>query len=334
MDLPEIPPFRKKDSLPCNNNHGSTAPSSTTTPPSQSNNNNHDSVGIADHNSVAPLSTTAPPPFHCNDEIFDVVPLEAPQTQLDIPHQTEDTMEEEPSLFVPSMGAWSTPLVLKFPSPCTPPEPSTPCNYDPHLVQSQIEKFWPSLDESTNFKKKKSSLKVPSSPNLPVTQLPPPELKEDGSLRFPWAARMNLAMRNLYRASRPTFRLDGTPEIIIPTKNQHVPFEFGKPVASSTDISSSPATTEFTSPQVANSHKDSPATHGNSLPNAKFTLSSTLAGTSSAHTSLQVMDDAPSEIIMDEDIILSASDPLKMTPLSTESIQDVRETVRRGLKHD
>ncbi|KAF3573408.1 hypothetical protein F2Q69_00061804 [Brassica cretica] len=528
MDLPEIPPFRKKDSLPCNNNHGSTAPSSTTTPPSTSNNNNHDIVGIADHNSVAPLSTTAPLPFHCNDEIFDVVPLEAPQTQLDIPHQTEDTMEEEPSLFVPSMGAWSKPLVLKFPSPCTPPEPSTPCNYDPHLVQSQIEKFWPSLDESTNFKKKKSSLKVPSSPNLPVTQLPPPDLKEDGSLCFPWAARMNPATRNLYRASRPTFRLDGTPEIIIPTKvlqlgpenvgeyvigqfhrcsapsgglthavvnrlwveaaklhvddclmfvapwnpkgslkipeistvpawvtlqniptscysrlgishiasglgepmlthkprldplnigeakilveieldksfpkqialddklgniflvdviyswipstcgrcgslghkakrcllkedkipptdekrsehkdlnipvvdidslldntnsdvqqNQHVPFEFGKPVASSTDISSSPATTEFTSPQVANSHKDSPATHGNSLPNAKCTLSSTLAGTSSAHTSLQVMDDAPSEIIMDEDTILSASDPLKMTPLSTESIQDV-----------
>ena len=107
MDLPEIPPFRKKDSLPCNNNHGSTAPSSTTTPPSQSNNNNHDSVGIADHNSVAPLLTTAPPPFHCDDEIFDVVhvnsdqvtkvsqSLEAPQTQLDVPHQTEDTMEEE-----------------------------------------------------------------------------------------------------------------------------------------------------------------------------------------------------------------------------------------------
>ncbi|CAF2138858.1 unnamed protein product [Brassica napus] len=35
------------------------------------------------------------------------------------------------------------------------------------------------------------------------------------------------------------------------------------------------------------------------------------------------MDDAPSEIIMDEGTILSASDPLKMTLLSTESIQDV-----------
>ena len=85
-------------------------------------------------------------------------------------------------------------------------------------MQSQIENFWPSLGESTNFTKKNSLLKVPSSLNLPVKKLSPPELKEDGSLRFPWAARMNPATRNLYRASRPTFRLDGTPEIIIPTK--------------------------------------------------------------------------------------------------------------------
>nr|VDC99098.1 unnamed protein product [Brassica oleracea] len=35
---------------------------------------------------------------------------------------------------------------------------------------------------------------------------------------FPWAARMNPASRNLFCASRPTFRLDGTPDIIIPAK--------------------------------------------------------------------------------------------------------------------
>lgn len=118
------------------------------------------------------------------------------------------------------MGAWSKPLVLKFPPPSTPPEPSTPRSYDFQLVQSQIENFWPSLEEGTNLKQKKSLLKgaPPSLPNLPVSKLPPPELKEDGSLRFPWAARMNPASRNLFRASRPTFRLDGTPEIIIPTK--------------------------------------------------------------------------------------------------------------------
>ncbi|WZZ68114.1 hypothetical protein YC2023_079484 [Brassica napus] len=223
MDLPEIPHFRKKDSPPlCNNNHDSTALSSTTTPPSPNNYNSHDSI--------APLSTTVPLPSSCDDGLFGVVPAnsdqepkesqppETPQTQPDVPHQTEETMEEEPVLFVPSMGAWTKPLVLKFPPPCTPPEPSTPCSYDPQLVQSQIEKFWPSLEKSINLTKKKSSLKVPSLPNLPVTKFPPPKLKENGSLRFPWAARMNPATRNLYRASRPTFRLDGTPEIIIPTK--------------------------------------------------------------------------------------------------------------------
>ena len=55
----------------------------------------------------------------------------------------------------------------------------------------------------------------------------------------------------------------------------------------------------------------------------KFTLFSTLAGTSSAHTSLQAMDDVPSEIIMNEGSTLSENDPLKMPFLSTESIQEV-----------
>ncbi|XP_013699951.1 uncharacterized protein LOC106403689 [Brassica napus] len=103
---------------------------------------------------------------------------------------------------------------------------------------------------------------------------------------------------------------------------QHVPFQFGKPGASSTHINSSPATTDSVSPRVALPHKDNSATY-KSLPDAKVTYSSTLAGTSSAHTSFQVMDDAPSEITMNEGTALSENDPLKMTPLSTESIQEV-----------
>ncbi|KAH0899875.1 hypothetical protein HID58_049443 [Brassica napus] len=338
MDLPEIPPFRKKDPPPhSNNNHASAAPSSTTTvttapsstinPPSSHCNNNHDPV--------TPLSTSAPPSPYSDDGHFDVAPAnsnqvpkasqphEAPQTQPYVPLQSEETMEEEQAPFVPSMGAWSKPL-------------------------SQIENFWPSLGESTNFTKKNSLLKVPSSLNLPVKKLPPPELKEDGSLRFPWAARMNPTTRNLYRASRPTFRLDGTPEIIIPTKNcvtpkvpestkaknitselpdlvmdqilgqelglqktvltpQHVPFQFGKPGESSPDIYTSPATTKSMSLQVAIPQKDSSTTFGKSSLDTKFTLSSTLADTSSAHTSLQAMDDVPSEIIMNEGNLLATT---------------------------
>ncbi|KAG5384970.1 hypothetical protein IGI04_036440 [Brassica rapa subsp. trilocularis] len=71
------------------------------------------------------------------------------------------------------------------------------------------------------------------------------------------------------------------------------------------------------------SSKDSSVTFGKSLPDMKFTLFSTLAGTSSAHTSLQAMDDVPSEIIMNEGSTLSENDPLKMPFLSTESIQEV-----------
>ncbi|CAN8327986.1 unnamed protein product [Cochlearia groenlandica] len=54
---------------------------------------------------------------------------------------------------------------------------------------------------------------TPSEPATPCTRAPTTSLKEDVSLRFPWAARMNPASRNLYRAANPTFRLDGTPEL-------------------------------------------------------------------------------------------------------------------------
>ena len=152
MDLPEIPPFRKKNPPPhSNNNHASavpssttavtTAPSSTINPPPSHCNNSHDPV--------TPLSTSAPPSPHSDDGHFDVAPAnsnqvpkasqphEAPQTQPYVPLQSEETMEEEQAPLVPSMGAWSKPLVLKFPPPFTPPESSTPCSYDPELVQIQ-----------------------------------------------------------------------------------------------------------------------------------------------------------------------------------------------------
>ncbi|KAF3581908.1 hypothetical protein DY000_02032052 [Brassica cretica] len=48
--------------------------------------------------------------------------------------------------------------------------------------------------------------------------MPPPELKADGTLRFPWAARLGPQSRNLYREASPTYRLDGTPEVSIPSK--------------------------------------------------------------------------------------------------------------------
>ncbi|KAF3506281.1 hypothetical protein F2Q69_00002048 [Brassica cretica] len=86
--------------------------------------------------------------------------------------------------FVPSLGSWAKPLVFK--PPATPSEPCNPHGYDPAIP--------------------------------PIEKLPPPELKAGGGLRFPWAARLNAQSRNFYRAATPTYRLDGTPEVSIPSK--------------------------------------------------------------------------------------------------------------------
>ncbi|CAN6841999.1 unnamed protein product [Brassica oleracea] len=121
--------------------------------------------------------------------------------------------------FVRSIGAWSKPL--HFTPPHTPSEPATPRLTISEAVKSQIDSFWPSLGEtSTNGQKQKKGKLFPvqAAPHLPVRKFPPPTLKEDGSLRFPWAARMNQSSRNLYRAAVPTYRLDGTPQVTIPSK--------------------------------------------------------------------------------------------------------------------
>ena len=69
-----------------------------------------------------------------------------------------------------------------------------------------------------NQKKRDHQTAVREFPLIPVQKIPVLELKNDGTLRFPWAARMNPATRNLYRATKPTFRLDGTPQVSIPSQ--------------------------------------------------------------------------------------------------------------------
>lgn len=120
--------------------------------------------------------------------------------------------------FVPSIGAWAKPLV--FVPPATPPTPSTPSGFDPKYLNNLLDSFWPTLTDGTgqSQKKKDHPSAVREFPRLPVQKIPVPELKNDGTLRFPWAARMDPSTRNLYRAAKPTFRLDGTPEVTIPSQ--------------------------------------------------------------------------------------------------------------------
>ena len=79
----------------------------------------------------------------------------------------------------------------------------------------------------------------------------------------------------------------------------------------------------FLSLRVATSQKDSSTIFCHSSSDAKSTLASTLACSSTAHTSLQIMDDVPSDIIINEGITHSRNDPSTMTFLSTESNQEV-----------
>ncbi|CAN6837660.1 unnamed protein product [Brassica oleracea] len=133
---------------------------------------------------------------------------------------SSETMSSEiatqaPAKFVPTLGAWAKPLLFK--PPATPPEPSTPRDYDPAIVGNQLAALWPSLNDEL-LNKKPNSNRPTRTFQPPIEKLPPPELKADGKLRFPWAARLNPQSRNLYRAATPTYRLDGTPQISIPSK--------------------------------------------------------------------------------------------------------------------
>ncbi|CAN6880052.1 unnamed protein product [Brassica oleracea] len=137
-------------------------------------------------------------------------------------HETDEEVGDDDSdkgpTFVRSLGAWSKPL--HFTPPPTPPEPATPRFEATEMLQSQIDSFWPSIGEViVNGPKKKGHLFPKNSvTQMPVDKIPPQALKEDGSLRFPWAARMNQSSRNLFRATEPTYQLNGTPQVTIPSK--------------------------------------------------------------------------------------------------------------------
>ncbi|CAN7096419.1 unnamed protein product [Brassica rapa subsp. narinosa] len=133
----------------------------------------------------------------------------------DITENTQSESSHQETVFVPTLGAWAKPLLFK--PPAIPTTPSTPTDNELAKVGNQLAALWPTLNDAILNKKPKT--KQPTRTLMPpVEKLPLPELKPDGSLRFPWAARLSPQSRNLYRAASPTYRLDGTPEISIPSK--------------------------------------------------------------------------------------------------------------------
>ncbi|KAH0905536.1 hypothetical protein HID58_037363 [Brassica napus] len=148
----------------------------------------------------------------------DIAQVSSHQDDCNAPHNRSLSSEngmQVPPKFVPTLGAWEKPLLFK--PPATPPQPSTSRDYDSAIVGNQLAALWPSLNDEILNKKPKSSHQTRTL-QLPVEKLPSPELKADGKVRFPWAARLSPQSRNLYRAATPTYRLDGTPQISIPSK--------------------------------------------------------------------------------------------------------------------
>ncbi|KAF3572727.1 hypothetical protein F2Q69_00060280 [Brassica cretica] len=129
-------------------------------------------------------------------------------------------------------------------------------------------------------------------------------------LRFSWAARMNPASsKNLCQAAKPTFRLDDTPQVSIPSQVLSIgPDNKKKYVIGQLHRCSLPR--ESTLPplaatlglQISTSQKDSYTIFSHSSPDAASISASTLAGSSPAQTSLQIMEGVSSDIIFNEGI--------------------------------
>ncbi|CAN6824623.1 unnamed protein product, partial [Brassica oleracea] len=163
----------------------------------------HEGQMIASRPAIVPPPASGP--LTVEEDAGDITVEEEAVDEHEIDEEASDDDSDKGPTFVRSLGAWSKPLHFT-PSP-TPPEPATPRFEASEMLQSQIDSFWPSIGEAiVNGSKKKGRVTVSKNlvTQMPVDKIPPPALKEDGSLRFPWAARMNQSSRNLFRATEPT----------------------------------------------------------------------------------------------------------------------------------
>ncbi|KAG5391979.1 hypothetical protein IGI04_021942 [Brassica rapa subsp. trilocularis] len=200
-------------------------------------------------------------------------PVEASDTQAPhhVPAPPLIATQAPLSQFVPSLGSWAKPLIFK--PPVTPPDPSTPRGYEPALI--------------------------------PKEKMPPPELKADGTVRFPWAARLGPQSRNLYRAASPTYRLDGTPEL----NDQETTTSKVAPSSGSDFVTDHEPL--FVSSDVSTESQVAPAASPSLI-----TSTAILADVLSAHaaTTTPIMETVPSNNIIKEVQKTSVVDPVTTTP--------------------
>ncbi|CAN7132335.1 unnamed protein product [Brassica rapa subsp. narinosa] len=115
-------------------------------------------------------------------------------------------MDTDTSSISPSsrLGAWAQPL--KFINPSSLMNSSLESN-----GEEVARDHWPSLPSQNSGR---MGRKVPAtmSNKFVAHGLPKPLDRKEDDLRFPWAAKMNPASRNLYRATEPEYLEDGTPK--------------------------------------------------------------------------------------------------------------------------
>ncbi|CAN6848819.1 unnamed protein product [Brassica oleracea] len=70
----------------------------------------------------------------------------------------DDSGVQASEKFVPSLGSWAKPLYFK--PPATPPEPSTPRDYDPAIVGNQLAALWPTLNDEILNKQPKVDIDI------------------------------------------------------------------------------------------------------------------------------------------------------------------------------
>ncbi|XP_020889746.1 uncharacterized protein LOC110230641 [Arabidopsis lyrata subsp. lyrata] len=133
----------------------------------------------------SPISSTAP-----------ISPIIAePQTSLVV------KAPEEPTSQLPHGSSFPVSSMI----------PEIPSVSGPH-VQPPLKGAWAKKLRITN-----SSVSQQDGRRAPLPKNYPPDSSEEDNLRFPWAAKMDPAARNLYRATSPEYLEDGTPKVTIPS---------------------------------------------------------------------------------------------------------------------
>lgn len=163
---------------------------------------------------VVPMKQAAEASQPGESNIIDSPPLPTAEGMVSSPPLTIAAEIPTSSLLL-GKDAWSIPINIASKENMQSPSVDVP--------KSKVDLFnqenWPTLKDSQNgaLKKREGSVGVKGKSLKEATQVSiPQDKRKEDNVRFPWAAKVDPAARNLYRAAEPLFLDDGTPKVIIP----------------------------------------------------------------------------------------------------------------------